>query len=163
LRYWEITTDIETLPENSTWYVMTQIPGVLAKEVGNLYGNRTWIEYGFRQSKSELGWADFRVTQYSQIEKWWEIVCSAYLMIGLYTRSNTAVNSQTSSPSSSSQQKTSHFSTALSNIKTLDEKNVGKSHLNNLRLILQPLISFNLIQQWLKVFPIPQLSTGLAR
>ena len=65
MRYWEITTDIETLPENSTWYVMTQIPGVLAKEVGNLYGNRTWIEYGFRQSKSELGWADFRVTQYS--------------------------------------------------------------------------------------------------
>jgi hypothetical protein len=34
LRYWEITTDIETIPENSTWYVMTQIPGVLAKEVG---------------------------------------------------------------------------------------------------------------------------------
>ena len=30
LRYWEITTHIETLPENSTWYVMTQIPGVLA-------------------------------------------------------------------------------------------------------------------------------------
>jgi len=77
LRYWEITTDIETLPENSTWYVMTQIPGVLAKEVGNLYGNRTWIEYGFRQSKSELGWADFRVPQYSQIEKWWEIVWGA--------------------------------------------------------------------------------------
>ena len=50
LRYWEITTDIETLPENSTWYVMTQIPGVLAKEVGNLYGNRTWIEYNLRQS-----------------------------------------------------------------------------------------------------------------
>jgi SRSO17 transposase len=36
LRYWEITTDIETLPENLTWYVMTQIPRVLAKEVGNL-------------------------------------------------------------------------------------------------------------------------------
>jgi SRSO17 transposase len=36
LRYWEITTNIETLPKNSTWYVMTQIPGVLAKEVGNL-------------------------------------------------------------------------------------------------------------------------------
>jgi len=79
---------------------MTQIPGVLAKEVGNLYGNWTWIEYGFRQSKSELGRADFRVTQYSQIEKWWEIVCSAYVMISLYTRSNRAVNSQTPSPSS---------------------------------------------------------------
>jgi len=81
---------------------MTPIPGVLPKEVGNLYGNRTWMEYGFRQSKSELEWADFRVTQYSQIEKWWEIVCSAYLMIGFSTRSNTAVNSQTSSPSYSS-------------------------------------------------------------
>jgi hypothetical protein len=45
----------------------------------------------------------------------------------------------------------------------LDEKNSCQSHLNNLRLMLQPLISFNLIQQWLKVFPIPQLSTGLAR
>jgi hypothetical protein len=29
--------------------------------------------------------------------------------------------------------------------------------------MLQLLISFNLMQQWLKVFPIPQLSTGLAR
>jgi SRSO17 transposase len=100
--YSEITTDIETIPENLTWYVMTLIPRVLAKEVGNLYGNRTWIEYGFRQSKSELGWADFRVTQSSQIEKWWEILCSAYLMLGLYTSCNTAVNSQASSPSTSS-------------------------------------------------------------
>jgi hypothetical protein len=62
----------------------------------------TTTEYGFRQSKSELGWADFRVTQSSQIEKWWEILCSAYLMLGLYTSSNTAVNSQASSPSTSS-------------------------------------------------------------
>ena len=37
----EITTDIDTIPEKSTWYVMTQIPGVLAKEGGNLYRNRT--------------------------------------------------------------------------------------------------------------------------
>ena len=60
-------------------------------------------------------------------------------------------------------QKTVQFSTALSNIQTLDEKSSCQIHTNNLRLMLQPLISFNLIQQWLKVFPIPQLSTGLAR
>ncbi len=29
----------------------------------------TWIEYGLKQSKNELGWADFRVTHYPQIEK----------------------------------------------------------------------------------------------
>jgi len=98
LRYWEITTDIDTISENSTWYLMTQIPVVLAKEVGKLYKKRTGIKYGSRQSKSELGWTDFRVTQYSQIENWWEIICSAYLIIGLYTRSNTAVNDRTLLP-----------------------------------------------------------------
>jgi len=30
---------------------------------------------------TELGWADFRVTDYSSIERWWEVVLSAYLLI----------------------------------------------------------------------------------
>jgi hypothetical protein len=38
-----------------------------------------------------------------------------------------------------------------------------KNFLNNLRLILQPFVSFNLIGRWLKVFPIPQLSLGFPR
>ncbi|NBD18967.1 MAG: hypothetical protein GVY04_23395 [Cyanobacteria bacterium] len=40
---------------------------------------------GFKQSKSELGWADYRVTDYSYIEKWWQLVMSAYLMISLHS------------------------------------------------------------------------------
>ena len=125
-----------------------------------MYQNSPFL--GFRQSKSELGWADFRVTQYSQIEKWWEIICSAYLMSGLYTMSNTAVNSRTSLPNFSVAKNCPilhHFEQHQDG----DEKNRWKSHLNNLRLMLQPLISFNLMQQWLKVFPIPQLSRGLTR
>ena len=59
VQYWLITTDPQKLPENSTWYVMTKIPGVKFKEVGNIYGLRNWIEYGLKQSKNELGWADF--------------------------------------------------------------------------------------------------------
>ncbi len=35
--------------------------------------------------------------------------------------------------------------------------------LNNLRLIIQPFIGFNLIKLWLDVFPIPQLSWGFPR
>lgn len=31
----EITTDIDIIPESLTWYVMTEILGVLAKKVGN--------------------------------------------------------------------------------------------------------------------------------
>lgn len=54
LRYWEITTDPTTLPEGTTWWVMTQVPGITYKEVGNLFGLRTWVEYGLKQSKDEL-------------------------------------------------------------------------------------------------------------
>ena len=59
---------------------MSHIPEPLEKVVGNLYGMRTWIEYGFKQCKDELGWADFRLTHYTQIERWWELVSSAYLI-----------------------------------------------------------------------------------
>jgi hypothetical protein len=83
-------------------------------------------------------------------------------MSGLYTRSNTAVNSRTSLPNISAA-KNCPILHRFEQHQDWDEKNRWKSHLNNLRLMLQPLISFNLIQQWLKVFPIPQLSTGLAR
>jgi hypothetical protein len=38
-----------------------------------------------------------------------------------------------------------------------------KNILNNLRLIIQPFILFNLIRPWLTVFPIPQLSLGFAK
>jgi len=37
--------------------------------------------YGFKQVKNELGWADFRLTDYASIERWWEIVLSAYLQL----------------------------------------------------------------------------------
>ena len=68
VQYWIITTDPTTLPPNSTCYIMTKEPGVKYKQVGNLYGLRNWVEYGLKQSKDELGWADFRLTNYSQIQ-----------------------------------------------------------------------------------------------
>ncbi|TRU86979.1 MAG: hypothetical protein EWV76_11625 [Microcystis novacekii Mn_MB_F_20050700_S1] len=83
IRYGQVTDDKETLPDNSTWYIMTKVPGIKYQEVGNLYGLRNWVEYGLKQSKNELGWADFRVTDYSRIERWWEVVMSAYLMVSL--------------------------------------------------------------------------------
>lgn len=53
VRFWEITTDKITVPENTTWYIMTDLPGDIQLSVGNTYGLRTWIEYGFKQSKNE--------------------------------------------------------------------------------------------------------------
>jgi SRSO17 transposase len=70
VRYWQITTDKTTLPDNTTWYVMTNLPDTPPAVIGNNYGLRTWIEYGFKQCKNQLGWADYRCTDYSQIERW---------------------------------------------------------------------------------------------
>jgi SRSO17 transposase len=83
IRYYHITTDVDEQPPESTWLIMTNLSGPIKHTVGNTYGLRTWSEYGFKQSKNELGWADFRLTAFHDIEKWWEIVCSAYLMVSL--------------------------------------------------------------------------------
>ena len=79
IQYWEITIDKEKIPDNGTWLVMTKIPGINSKDVGGIYKIRAWEENGFKNSKNELGWADFRVTNYPQIQKWWELVMCAYL------------------------------------------------------------------------------------
>jgi SRSO17 transposase len=85
ITYWELTTDPETMPESATSFVMTNLKGNLKKTLGDLYGNRTWVEYGFRQGKQELGWKDYRFTKFLAIEKWWEIIFSVYLMVSLQT------------------------------------------------------------------------------
>lgn len=64
---------------------MSKYPDINEREVGNFYGLRTWVEYGLKQSKNELGWADYRFTRYEDIKRWWEIVCSAYLIVSLHS------------------------------------------------------------------------------
>ena len=70
ITYWELTTEPETRPENSTCLILTNLQGKLKKILGDLYGLRTWVEYGFRQCKQELGWTDYRFTNFQQIERW---------------------------------------------------------------------------------------------
>lgn len=83
ISYWKITTDPETMPENFTSFVMTNLQGNLKKTLGDLYGLRTWVEYGFRQCKQELGWTDYRLTNFLHIERWWEIIFCIYTMVSL--------------------------------------------------------------------------------
>ena len=64
-QYWEITKDKENADPENSWYFMTKIANLKYDDVGNIYKIRSGIEHGFRNSKSELGWADFRVTNYS--------------------------------------------------------------------------------------------------
>src|SRR6266436_2347704 len=83
VRYYQITTDPQTLPPETTWVLMTNLPGTIEQSVGNTFGLRTWIEYGFKHAKDDLGWADYRVTNYAAIERWWELVMSAYTLVSL--------------------------------------------------------------------------------
>jgi len=157
--YWQITTDIDTLPSHSTWYVMTKKAGVEVGEVGNLYGLRNWVEYGLKQSKNELGWADFRVTDYAQIEKWWEVVMSAYLLVSLHSDTlNPSQKTAEATPSEASVERRHTFASH----QWWDPADGWKNILNNLRLVLQAFVFFNLINPWLTVFPIPSLSVGFS-
>lgn len=142
---------------------MTNLPGKIQQVLGNLYSLRTWIEYGFKQVKNQLGWADFRLTDYNSIERWWEIVFSAYLLVGLQalqfksSATNSGINANSSTKSYS------RFTDDSKEISQHPEWEPGtnwKSSLNNLRLIVQPYTFWYLIEPWLRVFRIPGLKRG---
>src|SRR5580704_7344152 len=61
---------------------MRQIQVSRAAQAKFVICNQT-IEYGFKQAKDELGWADFRLTDAASIERWWELVMCAYLFVSL--------------------------------------------------------------------------------
>ena len=156
ITYWEITTDPETMPENSTSFVMTNLQGKLKKTLGDLYGLRTWIEYGFRQCKQELGWTDYRFTNFKHIERWWEIIFSVYTMISLNSQAFLGINKAHQIQLEVKEDSLIDFS----NHKQWNHECGWKSTLNNLRLVLQPLLLFWLIFPWLDILPSSHLLLG---
>ncbi|GHO63910.1 DDE transposase [Ktedonobacter sp. SOSP1-52] len=165
VRFYLLTTDPKTMPTQSTSYVMTNLQGNLRKTLGDTYGLRTWIEYGFKQAKNELGWADYRVTDYTSIERWWELVCCAYLLVSLYSpvfhhqtcewlEPLPQASAQAPAPEAASDRFSGHV--------WWDSRQGWKNLLNNLRLILQPYVFYSLISPWLMVFDIPDLHSGFA-
>jgi SRSO17 transposase len=166
LRYYQLTTDYEEQPAESTWFLMTNVPGNVKQDLGNIYGMRTWIEYGFKQSKNELGWADFRLTAYQDIEKWWEIVSSAYLLVSLQAQPGEGTSPgapQTEQASPVAEQPITPHEEPQERFQQHKWWAPGKgwkTTLNNLRLIIQPYVSYCLILPWLHVFVIPLFQEG---
>ncbi|MDP9347974.1 MAG: IS701 family transposase [Gemmatimonadota bacterium] len=90
------TTDPTRLPDQSTWYLETNLPrpdtpaaqrdrdaaeGLTdadSAEVVRLYGLRNWVEQGYKQVKHELGWADYQVRSDAAIRRHWALVCCAF-------------------------------------------------------------------------------------
>jgi len=101
-----------------------------------------WIEYGLKQSKNELGWADFRPPDYAQIQKWWEIVMSAYLLVSLHSQNLHNMEGKGINESTDP---------VVSKFREHQWWGFGqgwKNLLNNLRLVMQPYQFFNLLKPW---------------
>jgi hypothetical protein len=147
---------------------MTNQPGKIDDTVGNTFGLRTWIDYGFKPAKDDLGWADYRVTDYAAIERWWELVMSAYTLVSLQTADVAALAHLAPPPDASSTAPPPSPPGALGPLEThpaWDTRTGWKHHLNNLRLLLQPSVCSCLLLPWLALVPLRHaqaVQTGLA-
>jgi hypothetical protein len=90
------------------------------------------------------------MTSYTQIEKWWEIVFSAYLMVAL--QFDGFVNHTDPEQAALIEQFRQHC--------WWSEGKGWKRSLNNLHLLIQPFIFLSLIKPWLQVFEVPWLKHG---
>ncbi|BAY13517.1 IS701 family transposase [Calothrix sp. NIES-2098] len=100
-------------------------------------------------------WADFRLTDYASIERWWEIIFSAYLLVSIQA-SYFQFHQQSSTTSTVGVSTCTDSNLAVySKHPYWESGTTWKSALNNLRLIIQPYIFYCLIQPWLTVFNIP--------
>jgi len=87
-----VTTDPKTLPERTTWYLVTNLPapgsaraaqeGALPAadltEIVRLYGLRMWVEQSYKQTKGALGWSQYQVRSDLAIRRHWQLVCCAF-------------------------------------------------------------------------------------
>lgn len=151
LRYYQLTTDPKTHPKETTCYLLTNLPGRIQRSIGNTFGLRTWIEYGFKQAKDELGWADYRLTDAASIARWWEIVMCAYTLVSLQSPDLTLPDAEPDAAPTA----------PVATHPQWDHGQGWKPQLNNLRLLLQPFICTCLLLPWLHLIPLPQLHDGL--
>jgi hypothetical protein len=84
------TTDPLTLPDATTWYLVTNLPAsperpgteqfasASPEEVIRLYGLRMWVEQSYKHVKHELGWSQYQVRSAKAIRRHWQLVCCAF-------------------------------------------------------------------------------------
>jgi hypothetical protein len=85
------TTDPATLPDLSTFYLITNLPApgspraqeyefatAGVEEVVRLYGLRMWVEESYRQVKHALGWSEYQVRSDQAMRRHWQLVCCAF-------------------------------------------------------------------------------------
>lgn len=85
------TTDPVTLPDLTTFYLITNLPAPASQhayesklaaasveEVVRLYGLRMWVEQSYKQVKYALGWSEYQVRSDRAMRRHWQLVCCAF-------------------------------------------------------------------------------------
>jgi hypothetical protein len=85
------TTDPVTLPDLTTFYLVTNLPApgtpravdsdlaaASLQEVVRLYGLRLWVEQSYKHVKHALGWSQYQVRSDQAIRRHWQLVCCAF-------------------------------------------------------------------------------------
>jgi hypothetical protein len=85
------TTDPVTLPDLTTFYLVTNLPApgtpraadsdlaaASLEEVVRLYGLRMWVEQSYKHVKHALGWSQYQVRSDQAIRRHWQLVCCAF-------------------------------------------------------------------------------------
>jgi hypothetical protein len=85
----------------------------------------------FASCKQELGWTDYRFTNFQHIERWWEIIFCVYTMISLSSPLFLGLNQSHQSET----QVKENTSVDFSNHQQWNHDYGWKNTLNNLRLI----------------------------
>lgn len=68
--------------------ILTDMPNVAKEDLDFFCQHRQRMDAHILPLLQQLGWSDFRLTQYEFIERWWEIVLSSYTMVALHTTSS---------------------------------------------------------------------------
>ena len=97
------TTDPQTLPDLTTWYLVTNLPAPSAcpltqhqfapaslEEVIRLYGLRMWVEQSYKQVKHTLGWSQYQVRSDTAMRRHWQLVCCAFSFCWYHTGHRTS-------------------------------------------------------------------------
>ncbi len=105
------TTDPKTLPERTTWYVVTNLPkpgSARAEEsahapadlaeIVRLFGLRIWVEQSYKHVKYALGWGEYQVRGDTAIRRHWTLVWCAFSFCWLHQRDAAAPSTDPTQP-----------------------------------------------------------------
>jgi SRSO17 transposase len=134
------TTDPLTLPDLSTFYLVTNLPApgsqraqdsdlaaASLEEVVRLYGLRMWVEQSYKHVKHELGWSQYQVRSDKAIRRHWQLVCCAFSFCW-YHASHPSENTTQEARLPSESQAPLQSSVPASAAGTGEKNQRGKSH-----------------------------------